>query len=236
MTRFVKRWTSLSEAMGWDGPPDSSAIERVLKIVRPGKRQEDCRRDIIDSIRMITKLKPDVAPPGAMRKQLREIASTLKKVRHAINKLSSVWRQRLNLDDFLIELTRVHQTSDDLADKMNVRRSGGDPSKRTAAAQKLIAAERAFDILNDWGHRQPSLTKNGDYYQLTSVLFEIATGRRSGDVERACTTVLENLQKDGFPDAAERRRLRREGKSSWKTAPKWLQEQMKADSPQTVKK
>ena len=234
MTRFVKRWASLSEAMGWDGPPDSSAIERVLKMVHPGKRQEDCRRDIIDSIRVIAKLKPDVAPPGATKKQLLEVASTLKKARYAINKLPPVWHQRLNPDGLLSELGRVHQTSAELADKMNVRRSGGDPSKRTAAAQKLIAAERAFDILNDWGRSTPSLTKNGDYYQLASVLFEIATGRRSGNMERACARFFENLRKDGFSDAAEMRRIRREGKSS--SAPKWLIERMKADSLQTVKK
>ena len=63
--------------------------------------------------------------------------------------------------------------------------------------QKQIAAEQAFDLLNDRGGRTPTLTKDGQYLELAGLLFEIATERESaGEMGRACARVISNLRKD----------------------------------------
>lgn len=211
-------------------------IEEVLNLVRPGKEHDRVRQHIINSISRIEALKPDVAPPGAARRQLGKVVSALKKARAAINSLPPTWCRQLDPETFLGETNRIVRTGEDLAKNMRVRRSGGAPPKRAAAAQKLVAAELAFDLINGWGDHSPALTKSGDFQQLAGLLFKIATGRPSGDMERACAIIFKDLQKDGFPDAAERRRIARAGRSGWKNAPEYLLKLTKENRRQTAKK
>jgi hypothetical protein len=195
-----------------DMTPAAEDIERVLELIPAQWRTENCRRAVTRTIRTIATLAPDVAPAGAARRQLRRLATVLGTARSTINHLPARWRRELEPDGLLRELDRVRRTSDALAGKMVVRRSGGSPARRVVAAQKREAAECAFDLLNDWGPWGPKLTKGGAYVELAGLLFQLATGR-SEDMERACTDCLKDLERGGYPDAAERRRWRREAES-----------------------
>jgi hypothetical protein len=218
MARHVKNWESLPEL----SPAMSDAVKGVLELVRPKKDATDqCQRDVIDAIRMIENLPPFLSP-GVVKKQLSKVVTELKAARTAISKLPLGWRRPLLVDDFLSKLAHVIQKSDDMANYISVtKRSGGSQRTRTVAFKKQIAAEQAFDLLNDWGRRRPTLTKGGDYHQLTGMLIEVAIGRNFvGDVERACARVIHNLRKEGFPGAMERRRQPRQGKLVLKKARK----------------
>jgi len=207
--------------MGWDkeAPPTETVVERVMEVVRAAGqeidwRESDCRRDVIDSLRMIAKHTVDVVPAGAVRDQLREVAKALKLARLALTRLppGRLFRKESALQEFLRRLDEVRLASEELADKMIVKRSGGDPSKRGDAARKRIAAGRAFQLLDDWGRRPPTLTKGGEYVALAGLLFESATGREPGDMERVCTNHFKKMRENGFPNAEELRRIRKEGK------------------------
>jgi hypothetical protein len=218
MARHVKNWESLPGL----SPTMSDGVVQILQLVKPDKGDIGrCRRDAMDALRMIGSLPPFVST-GVVKKQLSKVAAELKAVRMAINKLPLAWQNGLNVANLLSELACVSQRAEETANCLLVnKRSGGDRSKRTAALQKQIAAEQAFDLLNDWGRRTPSLTKNGEYHQLTGMLIEIAIGRKFvGDVERACARVIHNLQKEGFPAAMERQRQPRQGKPVLKKARK----------------
>ena len=172
---------------------------------------------------MIATLPPYV-PPSVLKRQLSEVTAKLKAARTAINELPPVWRNLLHASHLPSELLRVSKKRKELASSISAKkRSGGDPGKRRAAIQKRIAAEQAFDLLDDYGGQPPTLTKNGKYYRLAGMLIEVATERESaGDMEDACTRVITNMRKDGFPTAAERRRG--EGKLAVKTMTKLVSE------------
>ena len=188
MPRHIKNLEALPEFP----PTVLDGVKRILQLVRPEKENiERCRRDVMDGIRMIASMPPYV-PPSVLKRQLSKVTAEMKAARKAINELPSGWRGLLDADIFLNELARVIQKSEELASCIRVKkRGGGDPRKRTAAFQKNFAAGQAFDLLNDWGGRTPTLTKDGEYYRLTEMLMKIATERKSaGDVERACARVL----------------------------------------------
>jgi hypothetical protein len=96
-----------------------------------------------------------------------------------------------------------------------VKRSGGGAEARAQHAKKRMAADRAFDILLYWCGFVPTLSSSDNaYFDLTALLYEIATGRSAGKepvyVERACREHFKVLERDGFPSTAERRQQRRQ--------------------------
>jgi hypothetical protein len=223
--------------------PTNDDIKYILKVVRPEniagiglnarKRHiDECRAEAIGIIEAIKSHRPS-ATPGVVKDQLLKVEAKLRAARTAINESSLA--NQLHADDLVRELDRVIQECEKSLRQMQVKPSGG-AGGRLIAEQKKMAAELAFDLMLDRGTRPPTLTRNGNYNKLASRLFEIATGRQSSDMERACTRVFEDLEEDGFPRAGERRRIVREGKSSWKEMPKELLELMNADSRQTAKK
>ena len=167
-------------------PAISDGVEHILQLVRPDAEHTDrCRRDVMDAIRMIANL-PTYVPPGTVKKQLQDVAVKLKAAHVSINKLPSAWRNLLLAN----ELMRLRGKSEELAGVISTKgRSGGDPSRRTVAFQKQIAAEQAYDLLTDHGGRVATSTRGGEYCRIAALLMEIATGRKS-DVERACAQVL----------------------------------------------
>jgi hypothetical protein len=200
-------------------PPEmSDGVERIMQLLRPDNQHHDqCRRDVMDAIRMIADL-PAYLPPSIVKKRLNDITANLRAARTAINELPfTLLHRRLSRlrrirtlrpagrtggrqDRFLNELVRVSEASEEFARSAfstTKRGSGGGRSERKAAMQKQVAAEQAFDLLTDWGHRKPSLTKDGEYLELAGMLFNIATGRKSaGEMGRACAQVIRNLRKE----------------------------------------
>lgn len=203
-------------------PATPEEIACVLELIRPRKKEEErCRTEVIDCIRMIAERSPSVTPSGAVKRQLQRLAIALFKARTEINSLPSEWRDKLRLEHIPSELDRIRRESERLAENVKVKRSGGAAQSRADSPKKQLAASYAFDLLIFWG-REPTLTKDSDYFTLASLLFMIATDRESGDMERPCNTHIRNLRRDGYPGREELRQLRRQGKVSSKDAPEWL--------------
>lgn len=203
--------------------PTNGDVEHVIAEVRPQRMHKaQCRTHVIRSLQGIRDY--DFVPNGSVKKKLERTAKAVKKARIALANLPIGQSLRLftngkAMEDFLLELRRVGKESEALADETRVDRSGGDVASRV---RRRMAAEDAFDMLNDWGGRVPTLSKRGDYVRLAGLLFERATGRAPGDMERACREFIQALVADGFPNAKERQRLKRSGKLAAKQAPKWM--------------
>jgi hypothetical protein len=86
-------------------------------------------------------------------------------------------------------LRRMIAQFDTLAGEVAVKRSGG---ARRAGIQMLHAAFAAYDLFAVGRGRVPTLTRDGDYLQLTSILYELATGR-TRDPERACRRFIRQI-------------------------------------------
>jgi hypothetical protein len=195
------------------------AIARVMQLVKPTSRRKDCVRQVIYSIELIARPISDLVPRGVVKKQLHQLATALNNARVAIKNIPKEWDdyiyQETAPDVFVRHLLQIEHASKQLAERMNVKRSGGAARAREEAKRARIAAERAFDLLNDWGGQSPTLTKSGPYLRLASLLFELATGQQEKNMNRACTNYFEELRKDGFPNAVELRRMRK----GWKQEP-----------------
>ena len=143
MANGVRRFDSLSRAMGWEGDakPTDAELERVLKVARPLKVYRDqCRRDAIDSVRMIARM--DTSRPSDVKKQLSNVAIAIRRALIAIINLPDHLRYRLSSGEFLCEADRVIEKSQVLAAEIIVKRTGNAQSN---VAKKKLAAELAFN-------------------------------------------------------------------------------------------
>jgi hypothetical protein len=199
MPRFIKNLEILPEF----SPEMSAGVVRVLKLVRPNKNDHDaCRRDAMDAIRMICGM-GDMILPSDLKQRLFKAATQLNVARAAISKLPMGLQKQWNAALLLSQMEIFSKKSKGAANSLLVnKRSGGSPRNRVAALKKQFAAGQASDLLTDWGHRRPTLTKDGEYHRLTKMLIEIATGQSSaGDVERACAYIVRSI-KTSDPAAA----------------------------------
>ena len=192
------------------------AVERVIALARPRHRHEaQCRLDAISGLKKIAGPISNLVPPGKVRKQLLHLATTLTKARVEIEATPEEWHgivfDKIKPDDLARHLLLVGQASEKLAGRLTVTRSGG-PNREDAARQR-IAADRAFDLLNDYGGPEPTLSNFGKYFELASLLFEIATGQKEKDLSRFCRAHLALLEKDGFPSAKARRKQKKDAKN-----------------------
>ena len=104
MARHIKNLAALPEF----SPAMLDDVERVVQLVRPDTEQiEQCRRDVMDAIRMIASL-PAYVPPRVVKKRLNDITANLRAARTAINEVPLAWRNLLHVEDnFLSELARL---------------------------------------------------------------------------------------------------------------------------------
>lgn len=233
---FVKRWSSLSEAMEWDPPPEEH-VDRVMTAVRPAEEDfKACLRDVVDSLNIIAHGVPDLVPPGALRKRLLRRAKALANVVQSDRELPAGER----LPNAFTEQIKMHRRlSEQQADRLKPQPTGGGTEKDKAFHVKVLAAERAFDLLNESGRREPKLSQDGEFLSLTALLYELGAGLKEVDAEqvkRACKQVFENLEAGGYPDAAKRREDRKSMKQAGKSAPSWLLERLAARGGATRKK
>jgi hypothetical protein len=195
--------------------PSEENIHRIVELANPNPDyRQQCRNSVIGALWSIKNF--NVTLPAAAKKRLERVADKLRKARIAVDQLPYVTRRSLNItDEFRSDLGRIEQESESQARRMRPRSSGG---LIVDGMRMLFAAERAFDLLNDYGGGPPRLTRGGRYFNLTDLLFRVATGRRiarsdderGSDAERACIEFFKRLEQDGFPNAEQRRRMQRD--------------------------
>jgi hypothetical protein len=188
------------------------AIQRVMELVSPARQREECARQVRFAVGLIALPMPDLLSAGKIKQHLQKLSVALFEARAAITGspegLNYSIFGEMSRDVFVHQLSQTEYASGRSAEQLNVKRSGGVPSARTDAKRARIAASCAFDLLNDWGGLVPTLTKSGHYFQLASLLFELATGRQEKDVSRSCADYIKRLRNDGFPSARELTRKR----------------------------
>jgi hypothetical protein len=196
---------TLSRVKGWDGDPfpSSEDVERVMVTLTPRIFAEKQRLFVIDVLRLIRYCR--VTHPGAEKRQLRKAAEALEKARAALTALPVPHPATHNL---VCELARVRDSCKRRAGSMEVKRSGG---RLVEAAQKKIAAEMAMNMLLFCGEK-PTLSREGAYFKLAALLFEVATGK-PGDLERACAKCCAEAAADGYQTP------QRQRKNPWKFTP-----------------
>lgn len=191
----------------------STGVDRIVTLLSPGgppfrSSVAACRQAVEYAVQMVHR--PLMAASASEeRKRLTKVEAKLKAARAAVgdddNELTAV-------------LDRALAKYRDAIEKLSVERSGG-AGGRLAAEQKKVAAEKAFDLLLEHGGGEPTLSKDGRYIRLTNLLHKVATGK-STDMSRACARYFADLRADGFPDAAQLRRMRRAGRIS--NPPDWM--------------
>jgi hypothetical protein len=193
--------------LGW--PPLSKEDgERVTKLVRPEPSQrDDCLREAAISVQWIKRKTAATRTPSQRKKALINAA---KKIAAAIKSIEGlpeatqreidpkVLRRTVQMTPLLPELgnryelwpgtlQQLHDRTLALAEKITVKRhTGGKKRSRIDAAQKRSAADCALAILWTWSSRPPTLYRDGPYFELAALLFELATGKVGIDVELAC--------------------------------------------------
>ena len=177
----------------------------MLKLVRPRQREahpafpspnnlsrEDfdryCRQFIVDGLQAISRKKHFGS--GVVRTQLLKFENELRKLSTSTKGLPDEVQSELRLDAFLAERDRINQEVALWANRIKVTLSGGN---QLDAARMRLAAERAFDLLVTYAGKRATLTRGGKYHELTSLLFELATGKKARDPERACRACLEEV-------------------------------------------
>jgi hypothetical protein len=76
--------------------------------------------------------------------------------------------------------------------------------ERRADAQKRYAANCAFDLMVKFGRKPPTLTPDGPYYTLASILYESFTGLDNENLERQCRSMHKGAQGKSLADASGR--------------------------------
>lgn len=193
--------------LGWPALSKEDG-ERVTQIVRPEPSQrDDCLRETALSVQWIKRKTAATRTPRQRKKALINAAQRIAAAIKSIEGLPEttqreidpkVLRRTVQMTPLLPELgnryelwpgtlQQLHDRILALAAKVTVKRhTGGKKRGRIDAAQKRSAADCALAILKTWSSRPPTLYRDGPYFELAALLFELATGKVGKDVELAC--------------------------------------------------
>jgi hypothetical protein len=192
---------------------DDSPLDRALAIAAPsGDQREWCLHYLQFAIVSIASTPPRRSMVKSM--QLKETAIALRKMHRAIEKLDLA-DQFFLLSAPPFNLQFQESLDERLFDNRVIKRDAtallGDLDRAAATAmarsmalkvshaerrrdyQKFTAAFHAHQLLIDLGKR-PALTYGGDFLELTSTLYEAATGKIGVDLRSHCRSVSAELK------------------------------------------
>jgi hypothetical protein len=161
----------------------AAGVEEIVRLVRPRN---------VERFRRAARAAVEAARHPIPMVTAREEKRNLLKVAARLTAARRIAGELFDGRGLARELDRLVADCEGKIAKIKVERSGGRGGD-LVAEQKRVAAERAFDLLLEHGHRQPTLTKDGDYIKLAALLFRVATGRRS-DPTRACSKLLKDVR------------------------------------------
>jgi hypothetical protein len=190
---------------------NAADLAELYRLGRPSAAERSqFKREAIAAVRYVRAAKA-VHYTAADKKKLRRAACTINKVGAQL--------AALHLPE-AAALKELSKSVTAQADKLSIKRSGGGKAARAAYAQKYVAAQCAFDLINDYGLNDPTsrgppprLTIGGAYFTLASKLYELATGR-SADLDRACVAYVQALRAaEDYPSPAILRAWRQTSKA-----------------------
>jgi hypothetical protein len=196
--------TQPNEAQAWCNkfPVLSDVIERALELIKPKPEQRAaCAGDVKDRVQMLMFLHRtcrNVPSPGTLRNEFNEIADFLKNFRRGFNKFSAIsramifWKDPKREEAFFKELDQRINAAQLNHDWLIVP-PGGHRWNDTAA----MAAKYAEELLRQFSAKPPTKTKGGAFYQLASLLYEAATGKKNVALEQYCRVQLDDPDRFG---------------------------------------
>jgi hypothetical protein len=172
----------------------ATPIERAMELIAPpADRERQCRRFLSNDIMEIA----EAGPPTA-KKSKEQLTAAAKALRAALEAVKAMppFRRFLLLEslqaNFLDQLASAASTVALQATRQRVPRDGG---RRTDARyRKQEAAWAAWVLLERYGQKRPTLTKDGPFPELASTLYEAATGKRDADLWHQCLVVWRTVE------------------------------------------
>jgi hypothetical protein len=183
---------------------DSAIVDECIALIAPDAQHEaECRRQIerhVDMMRWFNlpksklecrdalwKLKLKLRPVGrkADRETLLRFADALADAAVQLNEplCGPYLSRRLPTFDaakFSKELETLVTIAREVAGSMHLEHG------RPVNMSKSIAAWSAEELIETWGTKPPTLTIDGPYYRLASILYGAGTGEHGVDLSRQC--------------------------------------------------
>lgn len=126
--------------------------------------------------------------PSAV-KQNRTLLDCAAQMRDANAKLVNgewSWSNRKIIAAYARDINNLAKTLEHAAGGISKRRSGGSDAARADRGRKLLSVEYAHSLINLYGRvGQPTTTDNKSLLQFSLLIFEIATGTRTGSLKKA---------------------------------------------------
>ncbi len=171
-------------------------VDRALEEIRPASGQEAaCRTEIEVASRQLNLLDDYFQgwlSPGVLKQHMSRLALSLRTTIKVIKSFPTADRELIfralsndagpiNPAALLAQLESLGQRLALLRKSLNV--SSGAPRLHPV---KLFAAHYARELLRRFADKAPTLTPEGPYLALASILYEGVTGKKDADMRRAC--------------------------------------------------
>jgi hypothetical protein len=174
----------------------------MLEQINPSPEHRfSCIKVILDVLEMMALIHAQEGRPSPARRraQLLSVSATLRRALGALDAIlesgvaqylsvhwiheDRIWKA--DLQAFDLKARRIERAARTIAEKIDV--PAGKPRLNET---KVYAARRAYNILDEYGAK-PTLTVDGPYFNLASLLYEAVTGKVSVSLEHACRVAWE---------------------------------------------
>jgi len=124
--------------------------------------------------------------PIRQRRTLLECVARMRKANRGLTNGDWSWRNRKLLAAYAQDIDRLAKEIENAAGRIANRRSGGSDASRKDKGRKLLSVKHAHTLINLYGRvGRPTTTESKSLLQLSELIFEIATGKRTGSLKRA---------------------------------------------------
>jgi hypothetical protein len=164
-------------------------VTRALQLVDPKPEQtEEARTQVVDAIATIKRVGEHMPGPETTKRELRELASALRRAIAAVERPSpwGTWAlgaaprlTAVRLRSLCGEFAAIAEAAEWLQARLVVRKGPQVSGKRWVAALEADRLLRTYRV-------EPTLSAEGAFFQLAATLYEGATGIADADLSRAC--------------------------------------------------
>jgi hypothetical protein len=178
--------------------PNSEIVTRAVDIICPPRDEEvQCRWMAAAAIYECWVAEEIELAFRAAEKELNSTIQKIKEARKALGRLRQIYRRMAFGHDFekvtTAEIESLHATEKGL--QVAAAEYAKEPRARGGGRRvdviKLSAARGAYGLLFIYADRPATLTPDGSFFQLASVLYEGATGKAGVDLEHQCRVHFE---------------------------------------------
>jgi hypothetical protein len=166
----------------------------LAEIDPPEQKNAACCKSIDKALRLVDRVRVvyEAPAPGAFKKHVKAVADSLVKMKRVLAKLHKstqylVFRGLpeavgpVDQDRFLKDVDRLILTCDDMIKHLQV-----SPGSRRWSAAKHTCALQASILLKEFSPNRLSKTNEGHFFNLASLLYEIASGEEEKDLSAYC--------------------------------------------------